>query len=84
MLFYCEYRKKALQNYFSPDTAIERILKKNCKSDFLKNINALINQADFTYINQAEMLGLGHAILTARSFVGKEYFWRHITGHVLF
>ncbi|MCV5391375.1 UTP--glucose-1-phosphate uridylyltransferase, partial [Escherichia coli] len=44
------------------------------KEELLVDIREIIESANFTYIRQREMKGLGHAILTGRELVGDEPF----------
>lgn len=66
--------KKAIENYFKPNVKLETALKKSGKSDMLASIESMINNADFSFINQPQMLGLGHAILLTKKSIGNEYF----------
>lgn len=66
--------KSSMEDHFDRNPELELFLKEKGKVDFLNEINRLTNLADFFYIRQHEALGLGHAILMAEEFIGKEPF----------
>jgi len=66
--------KSSLEDHFDRNPELELFLKEKGKKDFLNEINRLTNLADFFYIRQHEALGLGHAILMAEEFIGRESF----------
>jgi len=66
--------KKAIEDHFDTHTDIEQSIQGSSKEALLEPLNALIEQASFTYIRQKEMKGLGHAILTGRPLVGNTPF----------
>ena len=66
--------KHAIEDYFDADSGLEKYLDERNKPELLASINKIIRQAFFTYIRQAEPLGLGHAVWMARHSIGKEYF----------
>ena len=66
--------KEAIKNYFTRNTAFESMLKRAGKLDRLGNLNELIDQCQFSFINQPEMLGLAHAISMAKDHIDNEYF----------
>jgi len=43
------------------------------KGDARARIERMMKQGHFSYINQAEPLGIGHALWLARHYIGKEY-----------
>jgi len=61
--------KEAIRRYFTPDPELEEHLIKCGKPELLERVRAISRMADFHFVYQEEMLGLGHAILQARSFV---------------
>ena len=65
--------KKVLEDHFDATPDLEEILKQREKLDILETISKFAEAARFSYIRQAQPLGLGHAILTARHLVGKEH-----------
>ena len=66
--------KSSMEDHFDRNPELELFLKEKGKKDFLNEINRLTNLADFFYIRQHEALGLGHAILMAEEFIGREPF----------
>ena len=66
--------KQAIKNHFEPHTDIEASIKGTDKEDLLDSVNHISKQCDFTYINQQQMLGLGHAIYTGKPLIGNETF----------
>ncbi len=65
--------KKSIEDYFDKNIELEHYYK-NPNNPDLKEIKSLLNSASFYYARQNEPLGLGHAILCAKDFVGNESF----------
>lgn len=65
--------KRAIEDHFDSAFMLEERLKSTGKDKMLAEITKL-NHASFAYIRQRQALGLGHAILCARPFVGDEAF----------
>ena len=66
--------KQAIENHFKPHTDIEDSIKGTAKEPLLNEVNHASKQCDFTYIEQQQMLGLGHAIYTGKPLIGNEPF----------
>jgi len=67
--------KQSIGNHFDTYQALEEFLKETNKSDLLSDLAKIRRNAHFCYLRQAEPLGLGHAVLQARSLMhDKEYF----------
>ena len=66
--------KGLIADHFDRSPELEHILEKNGKTDFLNIVKGISELANISFIRQKEMLGLGHAILKAKSFVGNEPF----------
>jgi UTP--glucose-1-phosphate uridylyltransferase len=66
--------KQAIENHFKPHTDIEASIKGTAKESLLNEVNHASKQCDFTYIEQQQMLGLGHAIYTGKPLIGNESF----------
>ncbi|ODP97420.1 UTP--glucose-1-phosphate uridylyltransferase [Salinivibrio sp. SS3] len=66
--------KQALMDHFDKNYELEHQIQGTSKEVLLDDIRELIDSANFTYIRQREMKGLGHAILTGRPLVGDEPF----------
>jgi len=74
IIFVVSPGKTAIQEYFSPSLPLEEKLKEAGKTDLLQQIQRISQLAKFTYVNQAQQLGDGHAILQAQQAVGDEAF----------
>ncbi|GIC77278.1 UTP--glucose-1-phosphate uridylyltransferase GalU [Moritella sp. F3] len=66
--------KHSLMDHFDKNYELEDQIQGTNKEDLLDDIRSIIDAAQFTYIRQREMKGLGHAILTGRELVGDEPF----------
>ena len=66
--------KQAIKNHFEPHTDIEASIKGTAKDGLLDEVNYASEQCDFTYIEQQQMLGLGHAIYTGKPLIDNEPF----------
>jgi len=66
--------KQAIKNHFEPHTDIEASIKGTAKAYLLDEVNHASGQCEFTYIEQQQMLGLGHAIHTGKPLIGNEPF----------
>ncbi|PYT10866.1 MAG: UTP--glucose-1-phosphate uridylyltransferase, partial [Acidobacteria bacterium] len=66
--------KTAIENHFDVAYELERLLESRSKLDLLKEIRSISYMISVSYVRQKEPLGLGHAILMARDFVGDEPF----------
>jgi UTP--glucose-1-phosphate uridylyltransferase len=66
--------KQAIKNHFEPHDDIEASIKGTVKEGLLDELNHALEQCDFTYIEQQQMLGLGHAIYTGKPLIGNEAF----------
>jgi UTP--glucose-1-phosphate uridylyltransferase len=66
--------KSTMADHFDKSPELEQFLAKKGKTDFLKEVERIANLAEFCFIRQKQALGLGHAILMAETFIGKESF----------
>jgi len=66
--------KRAIEDYFDRSFELEDVLEQKGEIKLLQEMRELSNLADICYIRQKEQLGLGHAVLTAKSIVGEEPF----------
>ncbi|PZT56626.1 UTP--glucose-1-phosphate uridylyltransferase GalU [Paenibacillus silvae] len=64
--------KRAIEDHFDRSVELELALQK--KEELLEIVQEISKMADIHYIRQKEPLGLGHAVLCARKFVGNEPF----------
>lgn len=66
--------KRAIEDHFDKSAELENILEEKGKSELLNIVRNISNMVDIHYIRQKEPLGLGHAVLCARKFIGNEPF----------
>ncbi len=66
--------KRAIEDHFDISYELEQQIKGTSKEHYLTEIRALITQCTFSYTRQVEMKGLGHAILSGETLIGKEPF----------
>ncbi|OLQ92073.1 UTP--glucose-1-phosphate uridylyltransferase [Vibrio panuliri] len=66
--------KHTLMDHFDKNYELEHQIEGTNKEVLLDDIRRTIDSAQFTFIRQREMKGLGHAILTGRELVGNEPF----------
>ncbi|MGK0576853.1 UTP--glucose-1-phosphate uridylyltransferase GalU [Macrococcus capreoli] len=65
--------KRAIEDHFDNNFELEHHLKKSNKLDILDKVHQSSN-VNIHYIRQKEPLGLGHAVWSARKFIGNEPF----------
>ena len=66
--------KRAIEDHFDISYELEHQIKGGSKETLLDEIRDLISRCTFSYTRQIEMKGLGHAILTGETLIGKEAF----------
>ncbi len=66
--------KRAIEDHFDSFFELEHELEEKGKIKLLQTVQDITNLADIHYIRQKKQLGLGHAILCAKTFVGNEPF----------
>jgi len=66
--------KRAIEDHFDREPALEMELESKGKSELLEKVQFSSNLANIHYIRQQEAKGLGHAVLSARTFIGDEPF----------
>jgi len=66
--------KNAIEDHFDVSVELETFLEKRGKTDVLAEVRQISNLINVSYVRQGEPLGLGHAVLVARSLVGDEPF----------
>lgn len=66
--------KRAIEDHFDYSPELEQNLMEKGKYDLLEQVRKPSHLADIHYIRQKEPKGLGHAIWSARKFVGDEPF----------
>lgn len=66
--------KRAIADHFDNNYVLERQIKNTPKEKNLDNIRSVMDNSEFIFMRQREMLGLGHAILTGELMIGNERF----------
>jgi len=66
--------KRAIEDHFDRSMELEAMLAERGKTELLDMVRDIGRLADIHYIRQKEPLGLGHAVLCARKFIGDEPF----------
>lgn len=66
--------KRSIEDHFDRSIELELELERNGKAEILKMVQDISEMANIHYIRQKQPRGLGHAILTARHFIGDEPF----------
>ena len=66
--------KRAIEDHFDKSVELELMLEEKGNQQLLEDGAADPNLADIHYIRQKQPLGLGHAVLCARKFIGNEPF----------
>jgi len=74
ILFITSSANKAIEDHFDRNFELETILKEKNKTAELKVVTDVSDLARIHYVRQKEQLGLGHAILCGKAFVGDEPF----------
>ncbi len=66
--------KRAIEDHFDRSVELEVFLEKSDKLELLDMVKNIADMVDIHYVRQKEALGLGHAIYSARRFIGNEPF----------
>lgn len=66
--------KRALEDHFDTSYELEHQISGTAKESLLAGIREVIKTCTFSYTRQSEMKGLGHAILTGETLIGREPF----------
>lgn len=66
--------KRSIEDHFDKSFELEAELESKGKNQLLEEIKDISNLVDIHYIRQKEALGLGHAILRAKTFIANEPF----------
>ncbi|HHW5056802.1 TPA: UTP--glucose-1-phosphate uridylyltransferase GalU [Staphylococcus aureus] len=66
--------KRAIEDHFDSQKELEMVLKEKGKSELLEKVQYSTELANIFYVRQIEQKGLGHAISSARQFIGNEPF----------
>ncbi len=74
ILFVTGRGKRAIEDHFDIAFELESVLNEKGKSHEAEEVRNIADMASMFYVRQKQALGLGHAILCAREFVGDEPF----------
>jgi len=66
--------KRSIEDHFDNQKELEMILEDKGKTDLLEKVHYSTSLANIFYVRQKEQKGLGHAIYSARQFIGNEPF----------
>ena len=66
--------KSAMEDHFDVAFELETVLERRGKTELLSEIRRMAGLGKVSYVRQNEPLGLGHAVLVAKSLVGDEPF----------
>ncbi|HEX7492130.1 MAG TPA: UTP--glucose-1-phosphate uridylyltransferase GalU [Candidatus Limnocylindrales bacterium] len=67
-------QKRAIEDHFDISVELEQLLEARGDIEMLRQIRAISDLAQISYVRQKEQLGLGHAVLMAKDLVGHEPF----------
>jgi UTP--glucose-1-phosphate uridylyltransferase len=74
VVFVTGRNKEAIEDHFDVSPELERFLEERGKPDLLRMVREVAKMAHVVSVRQKQPLGLGHAVLVARNYVGKEPF----------
>lgn len=74
VLFVTGRNKRAIEDHFDISFELEALLHEKGKDAELAQVRNIAEMVNIFYVRQKQALGLGHAILCAREFVGDEPF----------
>lgn len=74
IIFVTGRSKRAIEDHFDNSPELENHLEQKGKDETLQEVRDISDMVDIFYVRQKKALGLGHAILCARDFIGNEPF----------
>ncbi len=74
ILFVTGRGKRAIEDHFDISFELESLLREKGKNETLRAVHEISEMINIFYVRQKQALGLGHAIMCAREFVGNEPF----------
>jgi UTP--glucose-1-phosphate uridylyltransferase len=66
--------KNSIEDHFDKSYELEKILEEKEKIELLEKVNKVSSMAEIHFMRQKEALGLGHAVLCAKNYIGDEPF----------
>ena len=84
LVFIVSATKAAIRDHFEQDAELEEVLSKTGKKALLRSVKNIVPEnVSCVYIDQGAPLGLGHAVLCARSAIGNEPFFVHLADDLI-
>ncbi len=84
LVFITGASKRAIEDHFDPDHALEQLLESQGKTALARQLRSILpSYATCIYIRQPAPLGLGHAVLCAAPAVGDEPFFVHLADDLI-
>jgi len=84
LVFITGRHKRAIEDHFDQDTELEELLLSKNKDEELAMVRSIVpSDVSCIYLRQGAPLGLGHAVLCARSVVGHEPFFVHLADDLI-
>lgn len=74
IIFVTGRTKRTIEDHFDLSPELESHLEEKGKNENLQEVRDISDMVDIYYVRQKKALGLGHAILCARDFIGNEPF----------
>lgn len=74
VVFVTSRGKSSIEDHFDVSAELEAVLERSKKLDLLEMIRGLSKMVSVQSVRQKEMLGLGHAVLTAKHLVSTSHF----------
>lgn len=74
IIFVTGRTKRSIEDHFDSSPELENHLEEKGKDETLQEMREISDLVDIYYVRQKKALGLGHAILCARDFIGNEPF----------
>jgi len=85
LVFVTGSSKRAIEDHFDTDAELERQLSEAGKQDMLALVRHIVPpEATCIFVRQGVPLGLGHAVLCAKSAVGDEPFFVHLADDLIY
>jgi len=85
LVFVTGSSKRAIEDHFDTDIELERQLAESGKHDLLALVRHIVPpEATCLFVRQGTPLGLGHAVLCAKSAVGDEPFYVHLADDLIY
>jgi UTP--glucose-1-phosphate uridylyltransferase len=84
LVFITGSSKRAIEDHFDTDAELERQLSESGKHELLGLVRDIVPPGACIFVRQGIPLGLGHAVLCAKSVVGDEPFFVHLADDLIY